>query len=157
MRRVSALAVAAVVALALALAACGGDGDDGGDDTAFADARPRIDGDPSVIDAALSRVIDESYPEVPGEIVEIIMGAGPDDIVVIHLEAPVAELDWNIHGHDDGGTQTIFEELNVMSADYTFIPPHETDWFLLLRNSGPTEMTVEVDVEVYGEITWSPQ
>ena len=58
---------------------------------------------------------------------------------------------------DDGGTQTVYEELNVMSADYTFIPPHDTDWWLLLRNSGPTDMTIMVTAELYGAITWSPQ
>jgi hypothetical protein len=145
--RALALALAAV-----SLAACGGD--DGGGTT---DARPRPDGDPTVIDAAPRQVVMENYTLVPGELVEIIMNGDPDDTAALHLSAPVAEMDWNIHGHDDGGTQTVYEELNVMSADYTFIPPHDTDWWLLLRNSGPTDMTIMVTAELYGAITWSPQ
>lgn len=130
----------------LALAACG---DDGG--TTPIDA-PTDTG--TGIDAAPRQVIMETQSLVPGELVEGIMTGGPDDLAVIHLAAPVAEMDWNIHGHEGGGTQTIHEELNRMTADYVFRPTSETDWWLLIRNSGPTAMDVMVRVELYGDMQW---
>jgi len=90
----------------------------------------------------------------PGELVEGIMTGGPADHAVIHLEAPVAELDWNIHGHAGGSTQTVFEEYNRMTVDYVFTPSARTDWWLLLRNSGPTDMTVQLRVELHGDMQW---
>jgi predicted small lipoprotein YifL len=131
-----------------ALAACGDDGPDATPDAYVPDA------DPSVPDAAPREVITATQPLLPGELVEGIMTGGADDHAVIHLTAPVAELDWNIHGHADGGTQTVYEELNVLGADYVFVPSAEADWWLLIRNSGPTSMDVEVRVELHGDMTW---
>ncbi|HUQ01149.1 MAG TPA: hypothetical protein VM261_01580 [Kofleriaceae bacterium] len=134
--------------LAAALAACSGD--DGGG--TVIDASTEIDA--LVIDAAPRQVIMENQSLQPGELVEGIMTGGPQDVAVIHLEAPVAELDWNIHGHQNGSTQTVYEELNRMVADYVFVPTSDTDWWLLLRNSGPTDMTITVRVELYGDMQW---
>ena len=131
----------------LALAACGGD-----DTGSATDAAP-IDQGPGV-DAAPRQVIMETVSLVPGELAEGIMTGGPADYAVIHLEAPVAELDWNIHGHAGGGTQTVFEELNQMTVDYVFRPSAETDWWLLIRNSGPTAMDVVVRVELHEDLQW---
>ena len=134
--------------LGSALAACGGD-DDGG---AVIDASTEIDA--LVIDAAPRQVIMEGQTLVPGELVEGIMTGGPEDVAVIHVEAPAMELDWNIHGHAGGGTQTVYEEYNKMVADYVFVPSAQGDWWLLLRNSGPTDMTLSVRVELYGDMQW---
>jgi hypothetical protein len=106
------------------------------------------------IDAMPRQIIMENQALVPGELVEGIMTGGPDDYAVIHLEAPVAELDWNIHGHEGGGTQNVYEELNRLTADYVFRPTSETDWWLLVRNSGPTAMTVVVHVDLYEDMQW---
>jgi hypothetical protein len=144
MRRALALA-----ALTVAVVGCGGD-----DPAVDARLGPRPDGDPAVVDAMPRDVIVATQSLVPGELVEGIMTGGPDDTAVIHLIAPVAELDWNIHGHEDGGTQTVYEELNVLTADYVFIPSSQTDWWLLIRNSGPTNMDVQVRVELYGAMAW---
>src|SRR5689334_22903074 len=91
-----------------AFAACSGDDGGGGS----VDASTEIDA--LVIDAAPRQVIMENQSLQPGELVEGIMTGGPSDIAVLHLEAPAAELDWNIHGHAGGSTQTVFEELNKM-------------------------------------------
>jgi hypothetical protein len=131
-----------------AIAACG-DNDVG---HGAADASTAIDA--LVIDAAPRQVIMENQSLQPGELVEGIMTGGPQDVAVIHLEAPVAELDWNIHGHAGGSTQTVYEELNKMTVDYVFVPSADTDWWLLLRNSGPTDMTISVRVELYGDMQW---
>src|SRR5687768_15169319 len=106
------LAAAGLAAAAL-VAGCGGD--DGG--SPVADAPPRPDGTPGVVDAMPDRIVMESYVLVPGELVEIVMHATPSDEIDLHLDAPAAILDWNIHGHDDGGTQEIHSEYDVMSAD----------------------------------------
>lgn len=133
-----------------AFAACSGDDSGGGG--GHVDASTEIDA--LVVDAAPRQVIMENQSLQPGELVEGIMTGGPMDTAVIHLEAPVSELDWNIHGHAGGGTQTVFEELNKMVVDYTFTPTADTDWWLLLRNSGPTDMTITVRVELYANMQW---
>lgn len=107
------------------------------------------------IDAPPRQIITETVPLVPGELAEAILTGGPADLAIIHLEAPVAELDWNLHGHAGGDTQTVYEELNRMTADYVFRPTAQADWWLLLRNSGPTAMDVAVRVELYGGMLWT--
>ena len=138
-----------VVATA-ALAGCGGDGDDGHDH----DHGPDAATDALELDAPPRQVIMETHSLVATEIIEGIFTGGPSDHAVIHLEAPVAELDWNIHGHENGGTQTVYEELNKMTVDYVFTPSSQTDWWLLLRNSGPIGMPVQVRLELYGNMQW---
>lgn len=137
-----------LAALAIALAGCG---DDGGGSPAI-DAAPIDQG--TGIDAAPRQLIMETISLVPGELAEGIMTGGPSDYAVIHLEAPVAEMDWNIHGHEGGGTQTVYEELNKLGADYVFRPTSETDWWLLIRNSGPTTMNVVVQVGLHENMQW---
>jgi hypothetical protein len=75
--------------------------------------------------------------------------------VRIRLDAPVARLDWNLHGHAAGETQTIHDELGVSVADYIFAPEATADWSLLLRNTDSAPLTVEVQLDLYGLITWS--
>jgi hypothetical protein len=146
---------ALLVLLAVVAAACGGGS--GTPDGAPIDADPAAP-DADRPDAAIPReVVTATQPMVPGEIIEGLFTGGPDDFAVIHLEAPAMELDWNIHGHENGGTQTVYEELNKMSADYTFTPSSETDWWLLLRNSGPTDMDIEVRLELHGDMQWEWQ
>lgn len=133
------------------LGACGGDSDATAD---VPDADPSVF-DASAADAAAAReTITDTRSLEPGELVEGILAGGPNDSAVIVLEAPEMELDWNIHGHANGSTQTIYEELNQISVDYTFEPTAEADWFLLLRNSGSTAMDVSVRIELYGGMTW---
>jgi hypothetical protein len=139
---------AALAATLLFTAACGGGDDDTLQDW---DAAP----DAPSVDAAPREVIMDSRSLQAGELIEGLMTGGPADMAIIHLEAPVAELDWNIHGHAGGNVQTVFEELNKMTADYVFVPTADTDWWLLLRNSGPATMTVQVRVELYAGMQWS--
>lgn len=129
------------------LAACGGD-----DDPLIPDADLTI----PPPDAGIPReVITDSVVLVPGELAEAIMHGTPDDFAVIHLEAPSADLDWNIHGHANGQTQTVYEELDVMTVDYRFTPSAEEDWWLLLRNSGSVQLEVQLRVELHGAMTWA--
>ena len=49
---------------------------------------------------------------------------------------------------------TVYEDLDKMTIDYPFVPSTQGDWFLLLRNSGPTNMDIQVRVGLYGAMTW---
>ena len=141
----------AVLAIGL-LVACG---DDGGTQVQI-DAAPAADA--SAVDAAPPReLIMETQPLQPGELVEGIMTGGPSDLALIHLEAPISELDWNIHGHPNNTTIVVYEELNKMTVDYAYTPSEQGDWYLLIRNSGPTNMDIKVRVGLYGAMTWQWQ
>lgn len=135
------------VAILLVLAACGDDGN------TPIDAAPA--GDASGIDAAPPReLISETVTLQPGQLAEGIMTGGPDDLALIHLEAPISELDWNIHGHPGNQTIVVYEELNKMTVDYPYTPSAQGDWYLLVRNSGLQNMDVVVRVGLYGNMQW---
>jgi hypothetical protein len=134
----------------VALVACGSD------KTKLPDAP--VAADANGIDAAPAReVIMTTQSLQATELVEGIMHGGPNDLALIHLEAPTSDLDWNIHGHAGGGTQTVYEELKKMTVDYAYVPSADQDWYLLLRNSGPTNMDVKVRISLYGAMTWAWQ
>ncbi len=140
---------------ALATAACGGDDDGHDHDHDAPDAAATPDADPTTPDAAPREVITATQVLQPGELVEGVMHGTPADHAVIHLSAPTATMDWNIHGHADGSTQTVFEELDVMTVDYVFVPSAEADWWLLIRNGGNVDLEVTVQVDLHGDMTWS--
>lgn len=96
-----------------------------------------------------------TQPLQAGELVEGIMPGGAADRAIIRLTAPIAELDWNIHAHPASGLVVVDEDFNVMTVEYDFVPSEQAEWFLLIKNSGPTNMDVEVEVDLYGEITFT--
>lgn len=129
--------------LVISLAACsGGSGALAVDAAATVDAMPRE----TVIDVKMLQA---------GELGEATLTGGASDRAVVHLLAPNMLLDFDIHGHSGGGTQTLHEEFGIMSADYSFIPPSSADWFLLIRNDDAVKMSVDVKIELYGAMTWS--
>jgi hypothetical protein len=131
--------------LALLLVGCG---DDGG---AAVDAQTvDVPGD-----AMPRQVVTENVSLVVTEIVEAIMVGGQGDYARIRMSAGGAPIDWNIHGHANGGTQVVKEELGVPNIDYLFQPTAQADWYLLIRNKGLTDITVQLQIELYGEMTWS--
>lgn len=132
--------------LALLAVGCG---DDGGGTTV--DAQP-VD---VPADAMPRQVVMENVPLVVTEIVEAIMVGGPGDYARIQMTAGGAPIDWNIHGHANGDTQVVKEELGVPNIDYLFLPTADADWYLLIRNKGQTDITVQLKIELYGEMTWS--
>jgi hypothetical protein len=131
------------------LAACNDDGGVNYPDAALAaDANLAIDAAPA------RETIIATQPLQPGELVEGIMTGGPNDTALIHLSAPTAKMDWNIHSHATGHAVTVFEELGKTTVDYPFTPPGDGEWYLLIRNSGTVDMDVKVDVKLYGAMTW---
>jgi len=130
--------------LCLVLAACG--------DSDGADAP--VDTDPAMDAAPPRETLVETQPLEAGELVEGIMHGGPSDYAIIRLTGPTPSIDWNLHGHQNGGTQMLHEELGKMTVEYRFVPASEGDWYLLLRNGGSTNMDVEVRVEMYGALSW---
>lgn len=92
-----------------------------------------------------------------GELIEAKMVGGPSDRAVIKLTAPTASLDWNIHSHPNGSTINVVSENDALTVEYDFVPTEETDWFLLLRNGGSTNMDVLVVIDLYGAMTFDYQ
>jgi hypothetical protein len=140
------------VVLVAWLAACGS----GSDRRSIPDAAMAADA--NGIDAAPPReLVSTSQPLQVGELVEGIMHGGPDDLALLHLEAPAGSLSWNLHSHQGGGTQVVYEELNKTTVDYQFVPAFGADWYLLLRNDGATDVNVKVTIGLYGAMTWKWQ
>ena len=129
-----------------ALAALGGCGDD---------PAMLLDASPVVTDAAPRQVVSADRTLLVGEIAEGILAGGAGDRAVIRVTAPLAKLDWNLHGHASGGTQTVVEELAVAAVEYAFVPTAQADWYLLLRNRDAASMAVTVDIELFGNMQWS--
>jgi hypothetical protein len=129
-----------LASLVFSLAACG----EGGQDVADAPTggTPR-------------EVITDNRSLVPGMFAEGTLTGGPGDYAVIKLSAPIAQIDWNIHGHANNQTQTVYEELDVMAVEYTFQPTSATDWYLLVRNSSNGNLGVDIRVELFGDMTWA--
>ncbi len=146
----------AMLLAACVLAGCGDDStasDGGGDDVAV-DAAIPVD----VPEGVLPReVITETLPLQVTEVVEYVMEGGVGDyarIIATVTTPPSPALDWNIHGHANGGTQVVSEELRVMQMDYLFQPTATADWYLLMRNKGQTNVEIDVRVELYGAMVW---
>jgi hypothetical protein len=137
-----------LVPLAALAAGCGG----GGDSTPDA---PQVLIDAQPPDAMPRETVMEGVLLAPNEPAEGIMTGGAGDVAVIHVTVPGGELDWNIHGHANGGTQIVLEKFDQPGgAEYTFAPTARADWYLLIRNSGPTSTTFQVKVELYGNMQW---
>jgi len=130
-------------ALAATAAACG--------DEACHEGHCHVDpdADPGAPDAGTT-VVEETRVLVQHQTDEAIFVAGPGDSVVLTLTADAANLDWNLHGHGGGFEGTIVEEFGVDSVSYTFDPPADTDWFLLIRNLAAPDLTVDVRLELTG-------
>jgi hypothetical protein len=135
--------------LAALLAACGGD--DGVPN--YPDAARSADADLTVDATPARETIMETHTLEPGELVEGIMTGGSSDAAQIHLVAPMM-LDWNIHSHATGHTVTVYEEYGKVTVDYHFVPPGDGDWYLLVRNSGNVTANIDVQVGLYGNMTW---
>jgi hypothetical protein len=128
-------------------AACGGEHD-------HTHATP--DADTALPDAA-PMVEEFTVTLEPGQLIEGILAGGPEDRAVIEATASSPTLDWNIHGHADGSTQTVVEELDVQQVSFEFVPSAQADWYLLLRAGGAEALDVTVRLELHGGMTWTAE
>lgn len=139
-----------------ALAAFGAFGTGCGDEGAAPspDAARPADADVTVDAAPPRERVTSRVPLQPGELVEGVMHGGAADAAILRLVAPTPTLDWNIHSHATGHAETVIEQLGQRTVDYRFVPSGDGDWYLLLRNGGTVAMDVDVDVGLYGAMTW---
>lgn len=138
------------------LAACSGADGSASPDADLADALPR-------------QVVSEIKQLQVGELAEATLTGGSGDTATILLAAPVAKLDWNLHGHANvdfralptigtpphSGDKTIHEEFDVMNVDYIFSPSSRSDWRLIIRNKDTSSMDVAVNIGLYGDMQWN--
>jgi hypothetical protein len=108
----------------------------------------------ATVDAAPRQRVMETKTLLAGQLLEGTWTGGTADRATFHLVAPSPHLDWNIHGHAGGGTQTVKEAYAQTVADDAFVPPAAGDWFFIIRNSGTAPMDVQAEMELYGELTW---
>jgi hypothetical protein len=101
------------------------------------------------------QIIDASVTLPPGAVLEGSWDGGPEDELsfVLAMDNPV--LDWDIHTHDDGGTQTYIVEEAVANASYTLDPTHDTTWYVLVKNSGATTESLDAELALTPGTTWS--
>lgn len=127
--------------LGLALIACDGAGE--------------LPVDAATVDAAPREVVVDDRTLLIGDLAEGTLTGGPGDRAAITLTASAPKLDWNLHGHAGGGTQTITEQLAIDHAEYTFEPTAQAEWSLLLRNANTDSLVVHVEIQLYGDIVWN--
>jgi hypothetical protein len=105
-----------------------------------------------------STIVDETFTDtavlLPGVVIEGSWQAGANDAITIQLGTSEAGLDWDIHGHANGGTQEVSSGFAQMMIDYDFHPTQDGPWYLLLRNSSMDILRVDVRMDMYGKAHW---
>ena len=102
----------------------------------------------------LRQTVTDQETLLPGMLIEGSWLAGPGDQVGLTLSTTVAGMDWDIHGHANNGTQEIVSGFAQMSATYMFEPPQQAQWYLLVRNSASSTLTIDVAMDLYGGAQW---
>jgi len=110
---------------------------------------------PARTDAGPPQIVDTTTSVPPGAVLEGTWDGGPDDSLTISLVMPDPVLDWDIHTHDDGGTQTYIVELGIGSTSYTLRPSHSTTWYVLVKNAGTAVEPLTAHLELTAGTHWS--
>lgn len=134
---------AMLLCAAISLTACGDDMD------------PNAPADAAGPDVAPRETVMENLSLSVNDIQEAILVGGKGDIARIRMTTMSPSIDWNIHSHPNGTTIVVDEAYKQMTVDYVFAPKEQADWYLLVRNKGLTDITVQLQIELYGNITWS--
>ncbi len=125
--------------------------------------------DADLADAIPRQVVVHTKQLLAGELAEATLTGGNGDAAQISLAAAVAKLDWNLHGKatsdvhafatysaaPHAGDQTIREEFDVMTVDYTFTPAEFADWRLVIRSKDSSPMDVAVTISLHGNMQWT--
>ena len=110
--------------------------------------------DANTIDAIPRQTVSAPVMLDPGMLVEGFWMAGPDDQIGLGLDTSVAALDWDIHAHQNGGTQEVVYGFAQVTIRYDFQPTEQAQWYLLLRNGGTTSLSIDVHMDLFGNAQW---
>ena len=116
------------------------------------DADPGVDGSVGAIMPRQTVTATQTLP--PGEVEEGIWQASPGHYIGLFLAAASPSLDWDIHAHNNGGTQDVASAFGQSLVSYDFTPEAPGPWYLLIRNSSETTLMIDLGMELYGEATW---
>jgi hypothetical protein len=108
----------------------------------------------STVDASLSTTVSDTFTLAPGYLIEGSWTAGPSDQIGLSITAD-GLFDYDIHGHQGGGTQDIDVAFAQPSVTYTFVPTQEAQWYLLLRNSSAATLTFTMEQNLYDAAVWN--
>jgi hypothetical protein len=98
-------------------------------------------------------MLTQAFP--PGLIIEGSWAAGPSDRIELELSSQTAGFDFDIHAHNNGGTQDVTSGFDQTTVDYDFAPTADGPWYLLLRNSSGVTMSIDIQMTLYGNATWA--
>jgi len=101
-------------------------------------------------DAGPPQYVDASVQMPPGVVLEGTWTGRPGESLTLSLSMTDPVLDWDIHTHDGGGTQTYVVQLDVTAASYTLVPSHATSWYLLVKNDGGLVEQLDAQLELVG-------
>lgn len=132
----------AIVISVVLLGACGDHGE--------------VTADASTVDAVPRQTVSMSQMLEPGMEIEGSWNAGPTDEIGLAIATSDASVvfDWDIHAHANGGTQDVVYAFEQTSVDYDFRPTQKTQWYLLLRNSSSTVVSLDIEMTLYGQALW---
>jgi hypothetical protein len=129
-----------ILALGIALGACGSGA-----------ATP----DASTVDAVPRQVLAVAQPLPQGNEIEGSWTAGPHDSIGLSIMTSEGTIDFDIHGHANGGTQEITSAFGQALITYDFVPTQQAQWYLLLRNDTSDTITLNIDMNLFGAATWN--
>ncbi len=109
----------------------------------------------NTVDATVRQTVTDSVTLQPGMLIEGSWTAGSSDLIGLDGNTTVAGMDWDIHGHADGGTQEIIAAFAQKTITYEFQPTQQAQWFLLLRNSSPAPLTITIHMDLFGAAEWN--
>jgi hypothetical protein len=107
------------------------------------------------VDSGPPQMVDASIALQPGAVLEGAWDGGPGDVLSIMLAVDNPVLDWDVHTHDNGGTQTYIVEFAVTDASYTLDPSHDSTWYLLVKNTGSATENLTAKLALTPGTTWS--
>jgi hypothetical protein len=132
------------------LVACGGGENTPPDAPVILIDAPPGDAPPPRETLTFMQPLDPGGDIAEAEMVGGMPGAGDRAIIRLSASTP---FDYNIHAHPGGQTVNIHEELDVLEATFDFIPAEQAEYYLLLR-SNASQITIDVEVDLYGTMTF---
>jgi hypothetical protein len=121
---------------------------------AFAGCGDNVETAPDAATVLPRQIVTLTETLPPGTVVEGTWQANPGDQIRLYLTADAAKLDWDIHAHNNGGTQDVAYAFGQDLVAYDFQPTADGPWYLLLRDNSDDTLTVDIGMELYAGATW---